>query len=401
MRLHCDDGNIAWQVWVPGDAPVLRGAIIASMGNNWDYRCFVDRPAWQGAARIWQFALIGTGRKGPKQVAPEKLVPDFDNMLAAAAEQSGRPEFRDLPVCCFGFSLGAGFTHVLSAHRSERVIAAGVGGGGFYPAGDAADAMAFETLKQIPLFAAIGEADRYAAGHWRVGLDGFRAKGARVAFAWLWGLSHYEGNYENAMLVHFDRCIAARLPSRWDPCKGPAKLRDLPLDGGYVGSLAGAEKWTTKHAPAVPAAKYTGETKQTAWLVDEAAARFWQAWVLRHNACCWTRPRLDSVDYIASRELLPPYPAGEPLTLGVAPTWFGRVKDVSFYSGADLLGTATRPGGQPNGEAYELAWTQPSPGVHAVYAVLRNAKGDLCLSKPCPIVVSKPRTASASREAPQ
>ena len=90
--------------------------------------------------------------------------------------------------------------------------------------------------------------------------------------------------------------------------------------------------------------------------------------------------------------MLPPHPAGKPLTLGVAPTWFGGVTEVAFYSGARLLGTVTKPTGEPNGEAYEFVWSDPTPGVHGVYALLKNADGYLCLSKPCPIVVARART---------
>src|SRR5438874_1304870 len=54
-----------FRIWIPGDVPILRGAVVYTPGINSDGRDFVTDPAWQAIARQWQFALIGDQFVGP------------------------------------------------------------------------------------------------------------------------------------------------------------------------------------------------------------------------------------------------------------------------------------------------------------------------------------------------
>ena len=93
------------------------------------------------------------------------------------------------------------------------------------------------------------------------------------------------------------------------------------------------------------------------------------------------------MDYIPSRSLMEPLPAGRPIRLSAISYWFQGVTRVDFHAGTTLIATATEPTGSPNGEAYEATWESPDAGIHPVYAILHNDKGGRCITKPCPLVV--------------
>jgi len=386
FETHIDNGNIAYRVWIPGGIPRLRGIVFASMGNNWDYRHFVEIPAWRAAARQWRFMLVGTGRKGIAQCDPSRLIPDVRKLLASAAAASRHPEIIHLPFCCFGFSMGAQFTRMLTLGLPERAIAGGMGGtAALLTDGDPPVPAAF---KEIPFVVTIAELDQLVkADRWTEELPRRRREGYRLAVVTQWGLSHYEGNYECLLLIHFDRAIRRRLPPAWEPSQGPPALKSVPLEEGWLGSSEGCSAWSTMSVEAHRAPEFPGEPARASWLIDETMARMWQAFALRHNAGMLIRPFVDSMDYIPSRNLPDPAPAGRPLPLAALAHWFGNVARVEFYAGTERIGTAAVPTGPPAGEAFESSWERPAPGIYPVYAVLYDAGGRWCITKPYPLVV--------------
>lgn len=100
------------------------------------------------------------------------------------------------------------------------------------------------------------------------------------------------------------------------------------------------------------------------------------------------RPYCDSVDYIASRELPLPHPAGKPMELKAMAYWFGGVVAVDFFAGAERIAQGKRKGGETS-KVWTAVWAKPKPGVHAIYAVFSKEDGLRCPTKPCPMVVTE------------
>ncbi|MEI7833622.1 MAG: hypothetical protein WCJ56_10545 [bacterium] len=285
--------------------------------------------------------------------------------------------------------MGSAFTWGLCNAMPERVIAAGMGGSGHIPDLDQ-DAKVPPALKEIPIVVTAGELDNLVPPEkWKTAFVPSRRAGYRVALVTQWGLSHFEGNYENLLLIHFDRAIAKRLPTEWDPALAPPQLRSIPLEQGWLGSPERCGEWGTLFVEACEATKFVGDANLANWFVDGTVARTWQGYSLRHNAAALIRPFVDSMEYIASRDLPAPVRAGKPLTIAALPYWFRGVTHVEFYAGTDLIATCKAPNGEPDGQAYEAVWERPTPGIHPIYAILYNGKGARCITKPCPLVVEE------------
>ena len=108
--VEADDTVVGYRAWVPDDVASLRGVIVGSMGANWDYRRFVQRPAWQAAARNWGFALLGTSnrKKAAMKQGDDAVGDDLLKALAVVGKSSGHAELTNAVICAFGFSRGAG-----------------------------------------------------------------------------------------------------------------------------------------------------------------------------------------------------------------------------------------------------------------------------------------------------
>jgi hypothetical protein len=362
----------------------LRGVIVGSMGANWDYRHFVHRPAWQAAARHWGFALVGTNNK--KSVVlrkdPATTGADLIRAITIAADRSGHPELDNAAICSFGFSRGAAYSLTLATALPERVVAIVCGG---------STPRAFDheyTLRArtVPILLTQGSLDDLAGDGWFTSLPTVRAKGYRVALAGQWGLSHFEGNYENLALIHFDQAIRKRIPSDWDPGAEPVALKTIALDVGWLGLLAGCEKWETLQPEVHPFRGVApAERAQHCWFPSEAMARVWQAYAPRQNAVMLKQPFCDSADYIASRALPDPHPANQPMALEAVSYWFEGATAVTFYAGSEPIAQGQLVKGE-SPQTWTAVWDRPTPGVHAIYAVFEQGERR-CPTKPCPMVV--------------
>jgi len=390
LNKHYDNGNIKYRVWIPKDVEP-RGIIFASMGKNWDYRHFVDNPTWQAAAKHWEFILVGTGAKGSKQCDTAKLKADIEWLLDEVAEDSGHKHIPQLPFCSYGFSIGGWFTRRLAATWPGRMIAGGIGGMSLaeYNRETKTLAMPPDPVKDIPFMVTIGELDTRVAEHWKEYLPKMLDQGFRIGFATQWGLPHYEGNYENILLVHFDRCIRHRLPEGWKPGDGPLELRTIQLENGWVASGTTCSGWGTQFVEAWPSDEAPDGLLDMNWFVDETMARAWQAYALRHNAAALVKPWVDSMDYIPSRNLPAPIPAGRSVELHAMSYWHKNPPKVEFYVDLEKIGEATQRTAGPGNDAYAATWKNPTPGIHILYAIITTGKGNPCITKPCPVVVAE------------
>jgi hypothetical protein len=309
---------------------------------------------------------------------------DLLKALVRIGSESGHAELANAAICSFGFSRGAGYSMALARALPQRVVAIGCGGSS--PAWGFTNA-AGKAACSVPILLTQGDEDPLAGNAWFTSFPDVRALGHRVALAGQWGLSHFEGNYENLMLIHFDAAIKERLNPEWDPAKRPPKLRCVPLEEGWLGRLDGCEKWSTRWTEVKPAAQVeSSDRSKHCWFINETIARVWQAYAPRQNAVMLQRPFCDSVDYIASRELPRPHPADKPMELAAVCYWFSNVHAVDFFAGADRIAHVKHEEGDTS-RTWTGTWPEPKPGVHAIYAVFVNNKGVRCPTKPCPVVV--------------
>ena len=113
-------------------------------------------------------------------------------------------------ICAFGFSRGAGYSMALARALPKRVVA--IGAGGSAPSWFRLTNAVERGVCEIPIMAVQGSEDALAGTSWFQEFDAVRGMGFRVALAKQWGLSHYEGDYENVMLIHFDTAIGESSP---------------------------------------------------------------------------------------------------------------------------------------------------------------------------------------------
>ena len=78
--------------------------------------------------------------------------------------------------------------------------------------------------------------------------------------------AHECGNQRYMAIAWLDACLAARLPD-----KSGEPLKPMPTEGAWLAELLGSE--------AVPAAKFSGDSKLAVWLPNEQVAKKWMQYV--------------------------------------------------------------------------------------------------------------------------
>lgn len=253
-------GESALDAWLPASKEPIRGVVL-----NPFYRQTAGQRHWRAACAHWNFALVGVNFFGVSKQEQPRVIADG---LKSLAEKTGRPELANAPLCFVGMSAGAGMSVNLASALADRTIAAGPVCLEVGPR-DAAS-------REIPIVTVFGERDGRQMEKLLAKLPEERQAGARWAIAVQWGRKHEFGQANNLVLPWFDAAIRHRLPERLDLARGPAQLRSIPLETGWLGRVAGWEDAVTSVSPA---ADFDGETARTCWLPSQRVAATWQAFV--------------------------------------------------------------------------------------------------------------------------
>jgi hypothetical protein len=338
------------RVWIPAGVKTVRGGICNPFSK--------DEPVskhWQAACRYWGFAYVQVDFDAVKKDEFALL----KTGLADLARASKHPELEHLPLCFIGMSRGGGMSMQLAELMPERTVACvpvclEVG-------------PASEATRRIPVLTVFGEKDGSQMKQLLAKLPAQRKQGARWAIAVQWNRRHEFGQANNLSFVFFNDVISRRVPKEVEPGK-PVKLANIALEDGWLGDPANWGK-DGKLSTVASWKDFKGDREQACWFPSRRTAAVWQAFVGASKEVTITEPAgLGDRQPFALHSAKKPVAVKLTLASGLKPT------AVELWDGDVRLG-----------EKKEGPWAFDAalkPGIHSLYAVVRQAGREPLTSRP-------------------
>ena len=282
---------VNYTIWIPPGVKSLRGVVVHQHGCG-EGSCKSGLTGaydlhWQALARKHDCALLSPAYEQPEK-ADCQMWCDPRNGSAAAFQkgltdlgaQSGHPELASVPWALWGHSGGGHWAGGMVMLFPERDAAACLRSGVPLlkedPKRTTIKAHSLpEAALRVPMLCNLGTKEGVTdkegrfAGVWPANeafFEEVRGQGGLVGVAVDPLTAHECGNQRYFAIPWLDACLTARLP------KSPEEpLRAMPEEGAWLAPITGTE--------AVPAAKFTGETRKAGWLPSEAVARSWMEYV--------------------------------------------------------------------------------------------------------------------------
>ena len=204
----------------------------------------------------------------------------FQKCLSDLGAMSGHPELAIIPWALWGHSGGGHWAGGMAMLYPDRIVAAWLRSGVPLlkpdPARDTIKPHSLpDAVLKVPLMCNLGTQegvtvkDGRFAGVWPANEALFkelRGKGGLIGVAVDPLTGHECGNQRYFAIPWFDACLSARLPK---VSGGP--LHEMSAEATWLAPATGAD--------AVPAAKFSGNPLEAAWLPNEAVARAWMQYV--------------------------------------------------------------------------------------------------------------------------
>jgi hypothetical protein len=388
-------------LWLPNDpsgppgatAPV-KGVIFILPGSADDWRGQVSKPNFQAAASALGFGLIGANNMvwGENSGEPASIV---TSVLDAAAAASGRPELANAPFAAMGLSQGGYNASRISLGLPERAIAFVNIRSAYYPDGS----IPFERTQDVMGLSIVGSKDSVVHpglahdswAFWRGGLGGPHA------YAVEWNTTHFdtrEGQTWDVAWHWIGEAVRMRYqdagPLSTTPGAFPT-LGDVDPSQGWVGqapvitqSSSLANRTTPYKAEIAPiGGAFPEPILDASWLPSQTAARVYQAFTSLDPRSRPITPRQAPLRFTA------PFPITDETTFQTPLFKVGdtfRVKteiqpydtfihgivltEVDYYLDEQYLGKVL------GDNFWQLDVTFTEPGIHALYALGRDAAGN-------------------------
>jgi len=354
-------------LWLPDGVDPIRGLVV--MGA---YTGLKDRSDYQHLARDLQFGILAGGmqRKGNTGQAA------LDAMKHFAAELK-RPEIEHVPIVTGGLSVGGGMAISLGLQLPDRVICVfsngnpGTGLGWIRERDKDNDEKIkrfdekLETYRVVPTITVNGSKDPFVdydkevERYWHNKFHPFlRGRRMRWGLAMQWGYGHSHGNTNALAWPMIAECIRLRVPADHDFRKGPAKLKTIPEDEGWLGDV---RTWETNFATIAPFDRKKIEDVHWTWLVSEDIAVLWRGFVAHH-------PPVKLV-------MTPKGKAGEGVKLSLEGELPANTKQVAYLRGATSLGVVKASPFAMESDDVNKAW-------HSVAAIVTLADGQRIAVRP-------------------
>ena len=366
--------NVVAEVWIPGDAPVVRGMIVHAAnyalkpGDRW---AEFGRSIGFGHVALNLDNVRSAGNRGPRLRAA------LDKALKECAEQTGRRELLQVPFAGTGHSAGGLVTPTLLA-TPERVLTLTI------DCGWVSDPKKFKPAdKAVPMLFTLGAVPD--AFKMLPGIESnfvpARADGWPWALGLQHGCAHDFGNSATLQIAWMSRIIASRLPSDADTRSVSPRLRDLKLEDGWIGDIGSiSNQWATIG----PWGEFKGDKSRAAWFPNRAVAYVWRAWQTKDSPVTLEASAADGSAKLpewsptSPRDLM--LNPGVDVHLSVSTSGGLSVKRVHFFDGDSLLGEATAA-------PWQFTWRKPAQGAHAVHAVWDGANGVRGAVNPALVVI--------------
>jgi len=278
-------------IWIPPGVKTLRGVIVHQHGCG-EGSCRSGLTGafdlhWQALARKHDCALLAPSYEQPEKEDCQLWCDPrngsaavFERALADLGAHSGHPELATVPWALWGHSGGGHWAGGMLLTRPERVVAVWLRSGvPLLEPDPKRPQIRRHTLPEaavaVPIMCNPGTKegvtvkDGRFAGVWPANEAFFkavRARGGLIGVAVDPLTAHECGNQRYLAIPWLDACLTARLPATPG---GP--LRPCPAGAAWLAAIGDAE--------AVPAARFTGDVRQSIWLPDETIATAWKHYI--------------------------------------------------------------------------------------------------------------------------
>ena len=358
------------RLYLPSDEPV-RGVFVCFVFHSADPREVAD---------AWNFAMVTVTRDTIKDLGTRdrktgKRTLGYRDQgmglilsyLELAAEKSGHPELRTVPIVGWLGQAGSHFCNDLYKRAPDRIIA-----------------WADSFSSQLPQYPELTANVPFPLA-WEVRKGDLTTrqrtmKRNEVASedltcrASTYGFSHGIYSKYNFFMAYLDRCIRTRMPAEMPPPGKPVRLKPVVRSEGWVGDFHPISEWNPIARADSNAAK---SMKFPGWLPDSYAAAMWRSYHSAQPDIRMTEPVIPYGRTNRGPKMGLGYggylEAGKPLTLSAESA--GNYSKVEFYDGDLLLGTAS-----------SVPWTvkdiKLEAGLHALHAVGITADGKHTASQP-------------------
>ncbi len=365
--------GVNFTLWIPPDAPQLRGIIVHQHGCG-EGSCKSGLTGaydlhWQALASKHQCALLSPAYEQPEKADCQMWCDPrngsdraFQKCLDDFAVLTGHSELPKVPWALWGHSGGGHWAGGMVMLHPERVVAAWLRSGVPLLTQDP-DKPGIRShdlpdlALMVPMMCNLGtqegvtvKDDRFS-GVWPANEKFFlkmRGRGGLVGVAVDPLTSHECGNQRYLAIPWLDACLSSRLPSEVG-----AALRNMTSDSAWLGEPTGTK--------AYPLSSYPGNKEESCWLPNEAIAQHWMQYV---------------VDSAVSDQTPPPIPT-EVLVEGNVVRWRARADLQSGLShfiierdGQEVGKWPEKPGnpfGRPLFQNLQYSDTPPQPLAEMVF----------------------------------
>lgn len=298
----------------------------------------------------------------------------YEAVVGQLANATGIRHLPNLPVLITGASFAGGQTASAAQTFPTKTIAAAP-----VIIGMAGAAACGGDYAKTPLLHVYGSID---GTHLRDALEWtprLRAQHALWANAPMWHVAHRQHVANAIIYPYFLECLRLRLPGDADATAGPAPLRDLDENDGWLGLT---DSWRGAMPTIVPF-REKPDAAEAVWLPSELAARVWQAFAARESRVVIHFPRYDGTSTYGG-----PRPegwhntrlaAGEPFHV-LASGPIGRETRVQWFVDGRPMALAEGPGG------YFARGDGLPAGVHSLWCVA-TVDGAAQVSRPVLVLV--------------
>jgi hypothetical protein len=264
--------EVRFDLWLPNGVPVIRGLVVISGHGSGEplYRR-ADLRALAKDLGLGLFKFVGDPLQ--RGFWPQGLL--FER-LTAFATKSGHPELEHAPLFLYGHSNGTGFSAVFSAYEPERVW----GWVSMRPG------ITFQVYQpgaaRVPGLVIFGEDDHFLARPSREeNLAVVPAMRKKHDALWCMAVEPHSGHGPGEktwpLVFSFLRhSFAARVPVAADGNR-PVKLRNVPLETGFLGENWNSAKGGYQSLMIAPFAAFSGDRSTASWLINAQYAADWQA----------------------------------------------------------------------------------------------------------------------------
>ena len=404
--------------WVPEDAEAIRGVSIMNGFSNYG--------TWDEACGHWDFAIIRVNMDGyfdEKLAGPDTPLKNFTAQSTAViyateelARRTGHEEITWAPIVTSGFSRFSPSAPLWQETFRSRALAwmNGQNGSGMHKKSGETNPL-WQEVPNLGMYNewenifSGGNKNQLTPGAW------WKRQAKNLSMASIhWRVYHNPTTHPDIGIIFLDRVIKHRIPANWNPKSGPADLKPVKLEDGWIGDM---QSWHVETADIpstnavsnnnviMPYAEYKGDadqTKLTSWFIDENLAWAWRAYSTRYEEARLISPGFAAMAFYDNPSqfaapvgnLETGLVAGQPFEMKVINDTYDITK-IEFYvdtkkvaevKASEFTGGDIALGSSQNSYAAAQV-TVDAPGVHALMAKWYRANGTEGWSHHVPAVV--------------